>query len=108
MRFIFCLAASMTFVTVPSPAESPPVRRGKAIVATKCAACHAIGITGASRHPKAPAFRSLSARYPIEHLAEALAEGIATGHPDMPEFTFPPSDVEALIAYMKSLGSSRH
>ena len=33
-----------------------------------------------------------SARYPIEDLAESLAEGIVSGHPDMPIFVFSPQD----------------
>ena len=32
----------------------------------------------------APPFRILHTRYPIESIAEALAEGISTGHPSMP------------------------
>lgn len=35
--------------------------------------------------------------------AEALAEGIVTGHPDMPAFTFSPTQIGAIIAYIKSL-----
>jgi cytochrome c len=29
--------------------------------------------------------------------------GIATAHPDMPQFQFDPVDAEAIIAYLKSL-----
>jgi hypothetical protein len=32
----------------------------------------------------------LEARYPLEALEEALAEGIVTGHPDMPQFALEP------------------
>ncbi len=51
----------------------------------------------------APAFRDLASRYPIENLAEALAEGIVTGHPAMPVFTFEPREIDALLAYIGSL-----
>ena len=34
---------------------------------------------------------------------EALAEGIRTGHPSMPEFRFDPDEAAALIAYLKTL-----
>ena len=34
----------------------------------------------------APPFRDLPKRYPVENLAEALAEGIVTGHPARPRF----------------------
>jgi cytochrome c len=32
-----------------------------------------------------------------------LAEGLFVGHPDMPQFTFEPQDVGAIIAYLKSI-----
>jgi cytochrome c len=77
--------------------------RGEALLAKNCSRCHAIGRTGASPHPAAPAFRTLSQKYPIEGLAEALAEGIYVGHSDMPEFAFESKDVGAIIAYLKSI-----
>jgi mono/diheme cytochrome c family protein len=51
----------------------------------------------------APPFRDLAKRYPVENLAEALAEGIVTGHPAMPRFTFEPREIDALLAYISSL-----
>ena len=47
--------------------------------------------------------RTLSSKYPVEDLAEALAEGIVSGHPDMPIFVFNPHDVEAIIQYLQSI-----
>jgi hypothetical protein len=44
-----------------------------------------------------------AAKYPIEDLSESLAEGIISGHPDMPVFVFKPDDVEAIIEYLKSI-----
>jgi mono/diheme cytochrome c family protein len=80
-------------------AESETRRR----VTQNCASCHAIGRNGESPNKSAPAFRSLGQRYPIESLEEALGEGIMSGHPDMPEFTFDAKDVGAIIAYLKSI-----
>ena len=54
----------------------------------------------------APPFRTLSQRYPIEMLAEALAEGIMTGHPAMPQFVFEPHDIDALLTYIDGLSPS--
>src|SRR4029079_13732399 len=68
-----------------------------------CSRCHAIGKEGNSPHPEAPRFRTLSSRYPIEDLSESLAEGIVSGHPDMPIFVFSPADVEAIIEYLNSI-----
>ena len=77
---------------------------GLKIVADKCARCHAIAMDDKSPHEKAPPFRDVVVRYPSENLAEALAEGIVSGHPDMPVFVFEPEEIEGFIAYLDSLG----
>ncbi|WP_363215773.1 hypothetical protein [Mesorhizobium sp.] len=56
-----------------------------------------------SSHPDAPELRKLSQRYRLTDLEEALAEGISTGHPDMPEWVASPDQIEAIIAYIGSL-----
>lgn len=84
-------------------AAEGPLSRGKNIADQRCAACHATGREDESRHPKAPAFRDLHKRYPVEHLAEALAEGLIVAHPDMPEVSLEPDDLDAFIDYLKSL-----
>lgn len=76
---------------------------GRALVELHCSACHAVGAEGASPIDAAPPFRSLHRRYPIEHLAEALGEGIATGHPGMPEFKLEPEAIDDVLAYLRSL-----
>ncbi len=77
--------------------------RGKGLVKEKCARCHSIGAAGESLHKDAPPFRTLATRWPLEHLEEALAEGIVTGHPDMPAFAFEPEDIDAILEYLHSL-----
>jgi cytochrome c len=82
---------------------SPAAQRGRVFVQVNCAKCHAVGRIGDSPLSIAPAFRTLHKRYPVESLQESLAEGIVTGHPSMPEFALPPDQVDAVIAYLKSL-----
>jgi mono/diheme cytochrome c family protein len=77
--------------------------RGEKLLSTNCGTCHAIGAKNNSPHREAPPFRTLATRYPIENLAEALAEGLSTGHPDMPDFTFEVEDVAAILAYLKAI-----
>lgn len=77
--------------------------KGEALVKENCAGCHAIGKAGDSPHQEAPPFRTLSQKYPVTDLAESLAEGIVSGHPDMPVFVFNPQDVEAVIQYLESI-----
>jgi mono/diheme cytochrome c family protein len=95
---------AIALLLLPGPASAQPdVVRGKLLVETNCAGCHAVGRHGASPHPDAPAFRTLSQRYPLADLEEALAEGISTGHPDMPEFVATPGQFAAIISYLRSL-----
>ena len=76
---------------------------GHEIAQKFCARCHAIGMKGASPHPSATPFRDIVAKGNVQNLEEALGEGIAVGHPDMPQWQFGPKEVGALIAYLKSL-----
>jgi len=89
-----------------SAADKDLTAKGKSLVTDNCSRCHAIGKQGDSPHPEAPAFRTLSNKYPVENLAESLAEGIVSGHPDMPIFVFSPQDVEAIIDYLQSVQPS--
>jgi cytochrome c len=84
-------------------AEKDLTDKGEVLVQENCSRCHAIGVEGPSPNADAPPFRTLSSRYPIEDLAESLAEGIVSGHPDMPIFVFGPHDVDAIIAYLESI-----
>lgn len=63
----------------------------------------AISATGPSPHAQAPPLGDLPKRYPVEHLAEPLVEGIVVSHGEMPEFLFEPEVVEELFAYIASL-----
>ncbi|MFL6797528.1 MAG: c-type cytochrome [Xanthobacteraceae bacterium] len=96
----FALTTGMSAVAEPGPSAE---ERGEALLRKNCARCHAVGRTGASPHPEAPPFRSLSDRYEVDGLAESLAEGISVGHPDMPEFIFEADEVGAIIAYLRSI-----
>lgn len=102
MRLV--LLVIVTLVCGPACAQEPAsLRRGEALLANHCSSCHAVGRVGASPRADAPVFRTLGRKYPIETLEEALAEGLMSGHPDMPEFSFDAADVGAIIAYLKSI-----
>ena len=96
-------AASMAVVAAQAPDQTQLAARGQLILAEKCARCHAIDRAGASPLDAAPAFRDLHKRYPVAMIAEALAEGIVTGHPDMPSIPFVQDDIDAIIGYIESL-----
>jgi mono/diheme cytochrome c family protein len=84
-------------------AQQAAIQRGANLARNNCAKCHAIDKLSPSPLVIAPPFRDLHKRYPVESLAEALAEGIVTGHPTMPEFRFPPDQINDFIAFLRSL-----
>ena len=103
-----CIAAyvATTIVAVIAAghvAGAQELKHGEELLTRNCATCHAVGRSGESPNKTAPAFRTLGQRYPIESLEESLGEGIMSGHPDMPEFSFDAGDVGAIIAYLKSI-----
>jgi mono/diheme cytochrome c family protein len=101
---ILMLAAACGAIGAAARAESADVTsRGRLLAQRYCATCHAIDRQGRSPNAAAPPFRDLHARYRVDDLAEALAEGILVGHPAMPEMRFPPDDVRAILAYIKSI-----
>lgn len=107
MRRLVLLAALLCVAgCAATPRVPDAISRGEAIADANCAACHAVGLTGRSPAPEAPPFRILSRNYPVESLEEALAEGISVGHPAMPHFEFEPREVNALIAYLRSIQAS--
>jgi cytochrome c len=80
--------------------------RGEFYARENCSTCHAVGPVGLSPYPLAPPFRSLSKKYDVEGLAEALAEGIVVGNTgvrQMPMFVLSVDEIDDLIAYLKSL-----
>ena len=103
LRLSLCQARMALVLMTPVLAASPAEQRGKAYARLHCARCHAIERTGESPFSPAPPFRTLHERYPIETLGEALAEGINTGHPAMPEFRLDPDEIHDLLSYLKTL-----
>jgi cytochrome c len=97
-------ACTLALATAAVAAE-PSVDRGRHALETRCARCHAIGLEGESSHPEAPPFREVMGRYPPEELEEALAEGITSGHPDMPEFILSPDEIADVVRYLHTLAA---
>ena len=87
----------------PAKTEDNPLTVGHEILRINCARCHAIDMTGDSPLAKAPPFREVIKRYDPSNLEEALAEGIVTGHSEMPVFTFEPDQIGAIVSYLSSL-----
>jgi mono/diheme cytochrome c family protein len=97
------LIAACLLAAGSAAAQDPRAARGRTFAQANCAGCHAIGLQGASPLADAPPFRTLHRSYPVEDLAESLAEGIVTGHPTMPEFRLDPGQIGDLLAHLRSL-----
>ena len=94
---------TLLFAALEAQAQTPSIQRGLNFVRANCARCHAIDKVSESPLRIAPPFRDLHKRYPIESLQEAFAEGIQTGHQNMPEFRLEPDQIGDVIAYFKTL-----
>jgi mono/diheme cytochrome c family protein len=77
------------------------VAAGRALAERLCARCHAI--EGPGPVAAAPPLGGFARRWPIESLAEAMAEGLTVGHGPMPEFVFSDAEIDALLAYLESV-----
>jgi mono/diheme cytochrome c family protein len=101
------LALTLVACTIPAATAAADSRAGRAFARENCSRCHAIDRVGASPLGKAPPFRDIARRYKIADLEEALAEGIVTGHPGMPEFELTPRQIDDLLAHMRRLRGRR-
>ena len=104
---VIAFVAQATAAAAEEPAGAASLARGRDLIQRNCAMCHAVGATDASPNKAAPAFRDLHLRYPVDNLAEALGEGILTGHPQMPEFKFAPTEVDDILNYLNSIQTHR-
>jgi cytochrome c len=104
-RAMILLAALFAVASAGGAAAKDHIAHGRAIAKANCGRCHAIGMTGKSPNAAAPPFRTLTQKYPLQNLEEALAEGIVVGHEgtDMPRFRFSPAQIDALLAYMATV-----
>jgi cytochrome c len=103
LRLMLRQSAVALMLISPALAASSAEQRGKAFAKTHCAHCHSIERAGASPFEAAPPFRTLHLNYPIETIGEALAEGIVTGHPAMPQFELTPDQIHDLLSFLKTL-----
>ncbi len=100
-------AAAQTVDPGREQANLASVARGRDLVKDNCGGCHAIGVQGASPLDAAPPFRDLGERYPAGTLAQALEDGLLSGHPAMPKFRFLAAEVKDIIAYLTFVQQQR-
>jgi len=89
--------------TEPVMSLAQRLEAGKKLASKKCASCHSIKHEGDSPNKEAPPFRTFAQKWPLESLEESLAEGIVTGHREMPEFVLTPPEIDAFLTFLGSL-----
>jgi cytochrome c len=82
-------------------------RRGKALLESQCARCHAVGQTGKSPLAEAPPFRTFGEKLYDTDFLQRLQDGLTTVHPGMPTFRFDRGDAEAAVNYLKAIQRSK-
>ena len=102
-QYTIAFLSTVIMAATTSAAAAQSIDRGATIARANCARCHSIEKSGPSPFAPAPPFRALHERYPVEMLEEALAEGIFTGHPAMPEIQLDPEEIGDFIAFLRSL-----
>lgn len=107
-RWLNALGAAAMLVLALAPVSalaevSTPADRGRVLLTRLCGHCHAIGTTGRSAHPAAPAFRRLERRLDLDTFHERLRQGLFVGHPDMPQFRLSREEARAVQAYLRTI-----
>ncbi len=97
------LLANEPAVDAPLLTKEQLIASGQKLAKNKCASCHSIKKQGRSTHKDAPPFRSFAKKWPLSSLEESLAEGIVTGHEDMPEVVFTPEQIGAFLEFLDSI-----
>lgn len=96
-------AGIILLVSLGGEVFAQSAQRGVIFARTNCARCHSIDKLSESPLKIAPPFRTLHLKYPVSQLQEALAEGIVTGHQNMPEFRLDGGQIADFLAFLKTL-----
>ena len=99
------LAIGLAAASGARAAENELSVKGEVLAQQQCGQCHATGAAGESPHKDAPPFRTFASKWPLENLEESLAEGIVTGHPDMPAIAMEPDQITALIEHLHTIAA---
>jgi mono/diheme cytochrome c family protein len=91
---------------MPSLAQPTSVlaERGEELLSRECAMCHAVGQRRAGTQHTAPSFAEIAGRGDLARIRRILESGISAGHPAMPTIRLNANDIEAVLAYLATIG----
>jgi mono/diheme cytochrome c family protein len=103
LRLVLVLLLPCILLAAPARAEDGQ-QRGKALLETLCAQCHAVGRTGESPNALAPPFRTFGDDKLYDNdFAQRLQDGLSSIHPAMPTFHFNRDDARAAVNYLRAI-----
>lgn len=102
-HLLIALTGAVILLTSANEVFAQSAQRGVNFARANCARCHSIDKYSDSPLKIAPPFRTLHLKYPVSELQEALAEGIVTGHQNMPEFRLDGGQIADFLAFLKTL-----
>ncbi|KRR17409.1 hypothetical protein CQ14_31465 [Bradyrhizobium lablabi] len=85
----------------------PEQQRARAMLEDLCGRCHAVGKTGRSPNPLAPAFRTFGEKLYDTDMVPRLQDGLTTIHREMPTFRFNRHEAAAAVSYLRAIQRSR-
>jgi cytochrome c len=105
LSFALLLVGCAHAPTAEEDLEATPAEfaAGRTFAEEQCGTCHSVSGQTQSSVRNAPPFSQLGRNYAISSLAEALAEGMITGHDSMPEWELEPGEIRGLLAYIQSV-----
>ena len=109
MKSLLCAALSLACALVLGrSALAQDVVHGEALAKANCSHCHAVGLSGDSPNEKAPPFRTLSERFPVDTIDEMLLVKLSPAHTDMPTFEITPKQAGDIAAYIATVQPEAH
>jgi mono/diheme cytochrome c family protein len=107
MLRLVLVTALISAAAAPAFAQPDAIARGRHLAESVCSKCHAVGPRGDSPAADAPRFRDLTKFEPGKSIDEVFAKGVLVMHPGMPSFGLTDRDQADLLAYLRTLQSSR-
>lgn len=102
-HILAAFAAALLLAGLADARAQEPAARGRALLKEYCARCHAIDRLDTSPHRAAPPFRVIGESFDLDRFARQLRRGLASSHPEMPEFHFNADDADAVVAYLRTI-----
>ena len=103
LRMAAALACLVLGAAGDAAQADPEQQRAKAMLENLCGRCHAVGKTGQSPNPLAPAFRRFGEKLYDTDMVQRLQDGLTTVHKDMPTFRFDRQEAAAAVNYLRSI-----